>query len=350
MGTDRLVAGALLDNVPGAIYRSDWGRGYALALITDHIERISGYPADSFLDGTRTLWDVIHPDDRGAILKEAVDAAGEGRQFAIEYRIVRADGGIRWVLDRGKLVHGPGGETWMDGVLFDITDRREQEAERLRQEAEAARADELRASGARIVAAADAERRRIERDLHDGAQQELVSVALGLRLVRNRIEDDPQQAAALLDVAMEQLAHALAELRELARGIHPAVLTERGLSPAIHALTARAPLPVAVVDVPEERLPPAVEAALYFTTAEALANVARYACANGATVRISSTGREAAVEIADDGIGGADPRGGSGLRGLIDRVAALDGRLEIDSPPGAGTRLRAVVPLTRAGT
>jgi PAS domain S-box-containing protein len=350
MGTDRLVAGALLDNVPGAIYRSDWERGYAIMLITEHIERISGYPAESFLDGTRTLWDVIHRDDRSAILKEAVDAADEGRQFAIEYRIVRADGGIRWVIDRGKLVRGPEGETWMDGVLFDITERREQEAVRLRQEAASARADELRASRARIVAAGDAARRRIERDLHDGAQQELITVALGLRLARSKLDDDVTQAAALLDAAIDQLGHALAELRELARGIHPAVLTEHGLTPAIHALTARAPLQVAVECVPEQRLPAAVEAALYFTTAEALTNVARYASANQATVRISADNGEAVVEIADDGIGGADPRRGSGLRGLIDRVAALDGRLEIDSPPGAGTRLRAVVPLTRAGT
>src|SRR5215218_5404493 len=213
MGTDRLVAGALLDNVPGAIYRSDWGRGYALTLITDHIERICGYPAVSFLDGTRTLWDVIHLDDRAAVLAEAADAAAEGRQFAVEYRLTCADGQERWVLDRGKLVHGPDGEMWMDGVLFDITERRAEEAIRLRQEADAARADELRASGARIVAAADAARRRIERDLHDGAQQELVTVALGLRLARNHIDRDPAQAAALLDGAIEQLAHALAELR-----------------------------------------------------------------------------------------------------------------------------------------
>jgi PAS domain S-box-containing protein len=351
MGNDRLVAGALLDNVPGAIYRSDWGRGYAIELITDHIERITGYPASSFLDGTRTLWDVIHPDDRGAVLREAGDAAGEERPFAIEYRVMRPDGAHRWVLDRGQIFHGPGGETWMDGVLFDITQRREEEARRLKQEAEAARAEELQASRARIVAAADAARRRIERDLHDGAQQELVAVALGLRLARNRLDDDdPAQAAPLLDAVIDQLAHALAELRELARGIHPATLTEHGLTPAIHALTARAPLPVAVVAMPSERLPPAVEAALYFTCAEALANVARYARAKEATVRISTTDREVAVEIADDGVGGADPGSGSGLRGLIDRVAALDGRLEIDSPPGAGTRLRAVVPLTRAGT
>jgi signal transduction histidine kinase len=293
---------------------------------------------------------VIHADDRAAVLREAVHAAGEGRPFAIEYRIVRADGGHRWVLDRGKLVHGPTGETWMDGVLFDITERREQEAERLRREAEAARADELRASRERIVAAADAARRRIERDLHDGAQQELITVALGMRLARNKLDADPAQAAALLDAAIDQLGHALGELRELARGIHPAVLTEHGLTPAIQALTARAPLQVALVGAPGERLPPAVEAAIYFTTAEALANVARYACATSATVQISTTDREAAVEIADDGVGGADPRRGSGLRGLIDRVAALDGRLEIDSPPGEGTRLRAIVPLTRAGT
>ncbi len=350
MGTDRLVAGALLDNVPGAIYRSDWGRDYAIELITDEIERISGHPAGSFRDGTRTISDVIHPHDRAAVMREAADAAREGRAFAIEYRVMRADGGHRWVLDRGQLYQGPDGERWMDGVLFDITDRRAQEAVRLKQEAEAARAAELRASRARIVAAGDAARRRIERDLHDGAQQELIAVALGLRLARNKVEDDPAQAATLLDAVIEQLAHALGELRELARGIHPAALTQHGLTPAIHALTARAPLPVEVVAMPGERLPAAVEAALYFTCAEALANVARYSHANEATVRISTTEREVAVEIADDGIGGADPGRGSGLRGLIDRVAALDGRLEIDSPPGAGTRLRAVVPLRRAGT
>jgi PAS domain S-box-containing protein len=347
---ERLVAGALLANVPGAIYRSNWDRGYALELITEEIERISGYPAEEFLAGGRTINDVIHPDDRPSVMQEAFEAGREGRSFAVEYRILCADGAARWVLDRGQLVRGPQGQRWMDGVIFDITDRRAAEAALRRREADAARTEELRASRARIVAAADAARRQIERDLHDGAQQELVTVALGLRMARTKLPDEPQRAARLLDGAIEQLARATAELRELARGIHPAVLTEHGLSPAIQALTARAPLPVDVLEVPEERLPPPVEAAVYFTVSEALTNVARYARASQATVLIRASDREAIVEVTDDGVGGARERAGSGLSGLVDRLGALDGRLEIHSPPGAGTRLRAVVPLRPAGT
>jgi PAS domain S-box-containing protein len=348
---ERLVAGALLANVPGAIYRSDWDHGYTLELITEEIERISGYPAEDFVrGGTRSIHTIIHPDDLDSVMCEARDAALEGRAFAIEYRIVRADGNHRWVLDRGQLVRGPAGETWMDGVIFDMTERREAEAALRRQETEAARMNELRASRARVVEAADAARRRIERDLHDGAQQELVAVALGLRLAQAKLAADPAGAAPILQRAIDQLAHATAELRELARGIHPAVLTEHGLAPAVRALIARAPLPVELLEVPAGRLPPAVEAALYFTVSEALTNVARYAGAGYATVRIAATAHEATVEVADDGVGGADGRTGSGLRGLSDRLGALDGRLEIDSPPGAGTRLRAVVPLRPAGT
>jgi PAS domain S-box-containing protein len=351
MTHERLVPGALLANVPGAVYRSNWDREYALELITDEIERISGYPAADFrrADG-RTISSLIHPQDRASVFREAADAVREGRPFAIEYRIVRAGGSLRWVLDRGQLVYGPLGETWMDGVIFDITDRRAAETTARREEAEAARLAELRASRARVVAAADAARRQIERDLHDGAQQELVTLALTLRIARGKLATDPDAAGALIDSAIELLASATAELRELARGIHPAVLTDHGLGPAVHALTARAPLPVVVLEVPGERLPPPVEAAVYFTIAEALTNVARYAHATEATVRIAVGEQEAVVEVADDGIGGADGRFGSGLRGLADRLGALDGRLELHSPPGAGTRLRAVVPLMRADT
>jgi len=351
MAHQRLITGALLANVPGAIYRSNWDRDYALELITDEIERISGYPAAEFLDGERrTISAIIHPDDRPGVLREAAAAARERRAFAIEYRIVCAGGDLRWVLDRGQLVHGPAGETWMDGVIFDITERREAERALRRQEAEAARMDELRASRARVVAAADAARRQIERDLHDGAQQELVSVALGLRMARTKLATDPEAAAVMLDGVIEQLANATAELRELARGIHPAVLTDHGLGPAVQALTARASVPVAVLEVPTDRLPAPVEAAVYFTIAEALTNVARYAHASEATVRVSVDAQEAVVEVVDDGVGGAEGRTGSGLRGLTDRLGALDGRLELESPAGAGTRLRAVVPLTPAGT
>ena len=207
-----------------------------------------------------------------------------------------------------------------------------------------ARVEELRASRARIVQAADAERRRLERDLHDGAQQRLVALALDLRMARDRLPGDPAGAAELLDGAMSSLELATGELRELARGIHPAVLSDRGLSAAVQALAGRAPVPVDVAALPDERLPPDVEAAAYFVIAEALTNVARYAEAGSAAVEVQRSNGLLEVEVRDDGVGGADPARGSGLRGLSDRVAALDGRLEVSSPKGGGTEVRAVIP------
>lgn len=210
-----------------------------------------------------------------------------------------------------------------------------------------ARVEELRASRARIVEAADAGRRQIERDLHDGAQQRLVSLALALRLTRDRLATDPEGAATMLDEAMEELDTTTLELRELARGIHPAVLTDRGLGAAVDALGGRAPLPVDVIGYPDRRLPSATEAAAYFVVAEALTNVSRYAEASAATVRIVEADGELEVEVADDGVGGADPAAGSGLSGLADRLAALDGSLEVISPPGSGTRVKARIPCAR---
>jgi len=197
----------------------------------------------------------------------------------------------------------------------------------------------------RIVQAADAARRRIERDLHDGAQQRLVSLALEVRMARAQVEKDPSQAPAFLERFGAELLEASAELRELARGIHPAVLTERGLSPAIAALAARAPVPVEVLDVPADRLAEALETTAYFTVAEALTNVAKYAGATGATVRVACEDGALVVEVQDDGVGGADAGGGSGLSGLADRVASCDGSLEVQSPPGEGTLVRAVLPM-----
>ncbi len=207
-----------------------------------------------------------------------------------------------------------------------------------------ARVEELRTSRARLVQAGDAERRRLERDLHDGAQQRLVSLALSLRLARGRVEEDPAEAGELLDEAMAELEQATAELRELARGIHPAVLSDRGLRAAVEALAGRSPVPVELAALPEERLPAEVEAAAYFVVAEGLTNVARYAEADRASVAIARQNGALDVEVRDDGRGGADMDGGSGLRGLADRVAVLDGALEVDSPPGAGTRLAARIP------
>ncbi len=204
--------------------------------------------------------------------------------------------------------------------------------------------EELRASRARIVEAGDAARRRLERDLHDGAQSRLVALALLLRSARTRAGDDGE-LAALLDRAQAELQTSLGELRELARGIHPAVLTERGLEPALQALVSRAPVPVSVEAAVEVRLPPPVESAAYFVVSEGLANVAKYAQATHASVAVRRQNGVVTVDVADDGVGGADAAHGSGLRGLADRVAALDGTLSLESPAGGGTRLRAKIPV-----
>ena len=208
--------------------------------------------------------------------------------------------------------------------------------------------EELRASRARIVAAADAARRRIERDLHDGAQQHLVALAATLRLARHRVDRDARGAADLLDGALDELAAATAELRELARGIHPVVLTEGGLEPALAGLAGRFPLPVAIDGPPPERLPPEVEATAYYVIAEALTNVARHARATSAGVAVVRADGALAVRVTDDGRGGAaigaPIGGGSGLAGLTDRVAALGGRLVVASPPGGGTIVTAEIP------
>jgi signal transduction histidine kinase len=211
-----------------------------------------------------------------------------------------------------------------------------------------ARLVELRESRARIVEAGYAERRRVERDLHDGAQQRLVALALDLRLVRAKLEEEPAAAAELLEGATLELAAATEELRELARGLHPPVLTDRGLVPALEALASRSPIPVSVEADETERAPPSAEAAAYFVASEALTNVVRHAGAQRAVVRVDRSDGRLRVEISDDGRGGAEPTGGSGLRGLSDRVAALDGSLEVESDPGRGTVVRAVIPVAPA--
>jgi signal transduction histidine kinase len=206
-----------------------------------------------------------------------------------------------------------------------------------------ARLEELRGSRARIVEAAQTERSRLERDLHDGAQQRLVSLSLELGLLEARLEGDPA-AKRSLEQARREVAESLAELRELARGIHPAVVTAHGLDVALETLVARAPLPVRLAVASNGRLPEAIEVAAYYLVSESLTNVAKHACATSATVDITHAEGELVVEVADDGVGGADTGVGSGLRGLADRVEALGGRLRVWSPRGGGTRLRAEIP------
>jgi signal transduction histidine kinase len=199
------------------------------------------------------------------------------------------------------------------------------------------------------VEATDAERRRLERDLHDGAQQRLVSLSLALRLLRARLRaaDAPNdEAIAAADTAAAELKIAIQELRELARGIHPAILTEAGLGAAITALAERSSVPATVSSLPDRRLSPAIEATAYFVVSEALANVAKFASATRASVGADRRGSTLRVEVRDNGVGGADGSRGSGIRGLQDRVAAIGGRLTIDSPTGQGTLVVAEIPIT----
>jgi signal transduction histidine kinase len=217
------------------------------------------------------------------------------------------------------------------------------ENERLHAELRA-RVEELERSRERLIEVGLSERRKLERNLHDGAQQRLVALALSLRLAHDRLSRDPEQSRALLEEAMGELEAATSELRELARDIHPAVLSDRGLAAALGALAGRLPVAVEVVETPPERLPPRVEGASYYVVAEALTNVAKYARARTARVSVSRANGSVMVEVSDDGVGGADPRQGSGLSGLVDRVAALDGRLQVVSPPGSGTTIRAQIP------
>ena len=200
----------------------------------------------------------------------------------------------------------------------------------------------------RIVEAGDAERRRLERDLHDGAQSRLVALAVKLRLARMKVEAQPE-VSTLLDESAAELQASLDELRELARGIHPAVLTDRGLAVALEALASRAPIPVEVACEPPDGLPDAATTAIYFVVSEALTNVAKYARAEQATVAVRRVADTVVVEVSDDGVGGANLAGGSGLRGLSDRVSTLDGRLEVLSPVGEGTQVRAEIPLAKTG-
>ncbi len=229
------------------------------------------------------------------------------------------------------------------GRAEEITTALSAENEQLNAELRA-KVEELRASRARIVAAGYAERRRVERDLHDGAQQRLMALTMNLRLARDKLEAEPETTAELLDEAMEELAAATAELRELARGIHPVVLSDRGLGAALGGLAERSPLPVEILATPSERLPAPVESAAYFVVAEALTNVARYAEAEGASVRIGRENGFVEIEIRDDGVGGADPDAGTGLRGLEDRVAALEGSFSVHSARGEGTVVAARIP------
>jgi PAS domain S-box-containing protein len=276
---------------------------------------------------------VVAPEDREDVARALAEVAAGGASRQYESRW-ETSGGERLLVEWTCIPLAQARENEFLIAAADVTERKRQEAE-------------LRRSRARLLEAGDLERRRLERNLHDGAQQRLVALSLSLRLAQSKLASDHEAAGKILQGASAELAHALEELRELARGIHPAVLTDRGLGPALESLADRAPLPVELETVPDERLPGPVEAAAFYVVSEALANVAKYANASLVRVRVEQLDGYALVEVADDGVGGADPTAGSGLRGLADRVGALDGRLEITSPEGEGTRIRAEIPVER---
>jgi signal transduction histidine kinase len=248
------------------------------------------------------------------------------------------------VLERGCAVQGHERE-WLDGIIFDITDRRRAEERARRAEADAAVAREVADSRRRMMQAADDARRRIERDLHDGAQQSLVCALMTLRAGVRSMAGDPPRAAELLRVADGHLERSLQDLRDLAHGIHPSLLTAHGLAAALGEVAARTPVPVHVVDELGQRLPTDIEAALYFSAAEAVTNAAKHANPTEVRVHIGRRNGAAFVQILDDGIGGASLEQGSGLRGLCDRLATLGGTIVLASPPGSGTTLVAEVPV-----
>jgi PAS domain S-box-containing protein len=296
-------------------------------------ERTFGYQAEDVLG--KDMADLLIPpqlrDDHRRGLQRQLEQLGGGRLVGAQVELTGMRGsGEVFPIELAVTRIDTDDLPLFTAFVRDITGRKRTE-------------EELRRSRVRIVNAGDEARRRLERNLHDGAQQRLVSLSLSLRLAQSLFQRDPEAADEILVAAGEELSQALEELRELARGIHPAILTDRGLRPALEALATRAPLPVELEDVPDQPLPAPIEAAAYYVVAEALTNVAKYANAKRATVRVMRADGEATIEVCDDGIGGADPRGGSGLRGLADRVEALDGTLAVQSN-GSGTRVSAVIP------
>ncbi len=279
----------------------------------------------------RSFFDLVAPDD-GYNARMAIAAAANGvARTDLEGRWLRRDGETRTVAWTATPLLEARDIPLVLVTGADVTERVQQESE-------------IRASRQRIVEAGDKARHRLERNLHDGAQQRLVALSITLRLAEAKLAEDAEGARQLLTASRDELSRAIDELRELARGIHPAVLTDRGLEAALEALTAKVPLPVEVT-LPGERLPAPVEAAAYYLIAEALTNVTKYAAASSARVAVTRLDGTLTVEVADDGVGGADPAAGSGLRGLADRVAALDGTLVVESRPGEGTCVRAEIPV-----
>ena len=327
---------------------------------SDELYRIYGLAPQTMPITYEAVLEMVHPDDR-ARLNELVQRCYQyGEPYVITHQVVLPDGSVRWHQGRGRVVMSGGRPVRMFGTAQDVTDRVRgeralrhslDEAQRLAAENDALRAElevqleEVRASRARIVQAAYDARRRLERDLHDGAQQRLAMVEMTLRAAQRRMAASTDPAlVSTLNQAVEDLSAGAAELRSLARGLHPVLLTERGLVPALQALATRSQVPVTLQCATIGRMDASIESAAYFVVSEALTNVMRHADASRVNVTAQRRNSILELEIRDDGSGGASIDAGSGLRGLADRVAALDGRLLVDSPTGSGTLVRVELP------
>jgi PAS domain S-box-containing protein len=291
-------------------------------------ERTLGYQAAELR--SRPLLEFIHPDDRQAVAAAIARLQTEHGAERFEGRYVRSDGVVRWLewsarpmVERGLIY----------AAARDVTDAR-------------MLMEELAMSRRRIVATADETRRRVERDLHDGAQQRLVTTILTLKLAQHAVNDGAKDVAELIQKAVVNTERANDELREIARGIHPAILSTDGLAPALQEIALRSPIPVVLDFQPHGRLPERVEVTAYYVVSEALANVAKHSQASAVHVTVTPTDGGVQLSVSDDGVGGADPVGGSGLIGLKDRVGAAGGTLTVESPPGKGTCLTAELPVT----
>ena len=316
---------AVVDAIPDRIVRFDRDGSYLAGAIEPREQDF-----ESNVPVGRRLHEVMFAAAGDRALRAAADAVDTGRLQSYDFALDLV-GGRRELEARVA----PSGPNEVTAIVRDFTDVRAVEAE-------------VRRSRARIVEATDEERRRLERDLHDGAQQRLVTVSLALRRLRGRLASealsDPDAVAAA-DEAASELKMAIQELRELARGIHPAILTEAGLGAAITALAERSPVPATVRSVPDRRLPAAVEATAYFVVSESLANVAKHAGATNVSIAASSTRTSLRIEVGDDGVGGVDATHGTGIRGLQDRVAAIGGSFTVESPAGQGTLVIVEIPL-----
>ena len=315
---------ALLAAIPDPIARYD-PDGRSLPLETGDPDAPREGPA-------RRLFEGLPADVAMRLLGAARDALASRRMQTLDYETLDGDGTTRFL--EARIV--PSGDEDVLAIARDFTAQRAAE-------------EELRASRARIVAAGDEARRRLERDLHDGAQQRLVALVVALRVLHAKATGRvDEELLGDLDDATDELKAGLAELRDLAQGIHPAVLTEAGLAAGLATLAERSPIPARVLAVPDRRLPPEVEATAYFVASEALANAVKHAAAQRVTVAAELQGDDLTVTIRDDGVGGAATTGGTGLRGLRDRVEALGGDLAITSPRGEGTTIRARIPVVEA--